>query len=86
MGLDRYRCVLERIFLFSKLPEYWRHFRFRKYRTAFVSDEKNVKTKMVESFADRFRPFSSLISMRVSVKKKRKVIFQIRRRTLRVTA
>ena len=86
MGFDRYRCVLDRIFPFLKLPEYRRRFRFRKYRTAFVSDEKNVKTKMVESFADRFRPFSSLISMRVSVKKKRKVIFQIRRRTLRVTA
>ena len=60
MGFDRYRCVLDRIFLFSKLREYRRCFRFRKYRTAFVFDEKNVKVKMVESFADRFRPFSSL--------------------------
>jgi len=40
MGFDRYRCVLDRIFPFSKLPEYRRRFRFRKYRTAFVSDEK----------------------------------------------
>ena len=61
MGFDRYRCVLDRIFPFSKLPEYRRRFRFRKYRTAFVSDEKNVKVKMVESFTDRFRPFSSLV-------------------------
>ena len=60
MGFGRYRCVLDRIFLFSKLPEYRRRFRFRKYRTVFVSDKKNVKVKVVESFADRFRPFSSL--------------------------
>ena len=60
MGFDRYRCVLDCIFLFSKLPEYRHRFRFRKYRTTFVFDEKNVKVKMVESFADRFRPFSSL--------------------------
>ena len=59
MGFDRYRCVLDRIFPFLKLPEYRRRFRFRKYRTAFVSDEKNVKAK-VESITDRFRPFSSL--------------------------
>ena len=61
MGFDRYRCVLDRIFPFSKLPEYQRRFRYRKYRTAFVSDKKNVKIKMVESFADRFRLFSSLV-------------------------
>ena len=60
MGFDRYRCVLDRIFLFSKLPEYRHRFRFRKYCTAFVSDKKNVKVKMVECFADRFRPLSSL--------------------------
>ena len=57
MGFDRYRCVLDRIFLFSKLPEYRRFFRFRKYRTTFISDEKNVKVKMMESFADRFHPY-----------------------------
>ena len=57
MGFDRYRCVLDRIFSFSKLPEYRRRFRFRKYRTVFVSDKKNVKVKVVESFADRFRRF-----------------------------
>ena len=57
MGFDRYRCVLDRIFPFLKLPEYRRRFRFRKYRTAFVSDEKNVKAKMVESFTDVFDRF-----------------------------
>jgi len=48
------------------------YFRFRNYRNTdvvfvsentvplFVSDEKNMKVKVVESFADRFRPFSSL--------------------------
>ena len=55
MGFDRYRCVLDRIFPFSKSPEYRHRFRFRKYRTAFVSD-KNVKVKVVEFFADRFHP------------------------------
>jgi len=40
MGFDRYRCVLDRIFPFSKLSENRRRFRFRKYRTAFVFDEK----------------------------------------------
>ena len=49
MGFNRYRCVLDRIFLFSKLPEYRHRFHFRKYRTIFVSDEKNVKTKVMES-------------------------------------
>ena len=60
MGFDRCRCVLDRIFPFSKLPEYRHRFRFRKYRTAFVFDEKNVKVKMVKSFADvsdRFHPY-----------------------------
>ena len=61
MGFNRYRCILDRIFSFSKLPEYRRRFHFRKYRTAFVFDEKNVKVKVVESFTDRFRPFSSLL-------------------------
>ena len=61
MVFDCYRCALDRIFLFSKLPEYRCCFRFRKYRTAFVFDEKNVKVKVVESFTDRFRPFSSLV-------------------------
>ena len=61
MGFDRYRCVLDRIFSFSKLPEYRRRFCFRKYRTAFVSNKKNVKVKVVESFTDRFRLFSSLL-------------------------
>jgi hypothetical protein len=60
MSFDRYRCILDRIFSFSKLPKYRCRFRFRKYRTAFVSDKKNVKVKMMESFTDRFRPFSSL--------------------------
>ena len=62
MGFDRYRCVLDNIFPLSKLPEYRRRFRFRKYRTVFVFDEKNVKVEMemVESFADRFLSFSSL--------------------------
>ena len=45
MGFDHYRCVLDRIFSFSKLPEYWRRFHFRKYRTVFVSDEKMWKRK-----------------------------------------
>jgi len=40
MDFDRYRCVLDRIFSFTKLPEYWHRFRFRKYHIAFVSDEK----------------------------------------------
>jgi len=60
MGFDRYRCVLDRIFLFSKLPEYRCRFRFRKYRTAFVSDKKNVKVKMVEFFTDRFHRYSQV--------------------------
>ena len=62
MGFDRYRCVLDRIFLFSKLSEYRHRFRFRKYHTAFVSDEKNEKAKVVEPISDHFRPFSSLPS------------------------
>ena len=45
MGFDRYQCVLDRIFPFSKLPEYRRRFRFRKYRTAFVSDEKKYESE-----------------------------------------
>ena len=60
MGFDRYRYVFDRIFPFSKLPEYRHFFRFRKYRTTFISDEKNIKVKMMEFFADRFRSFSSL--------------------------
>ena len=60
MGFNRYRCVPDRIFPFSKLPEYQRRFRFRKYCTTFVFDKKNVKIKVVEFFADRFRPFSFL--------------------------
>ena len=62
MDFDHYQCVLDRIFPFSKLLKYRRRFRFRKYRTAFVSDEKNVKAKVVESISDHFRPFSSLPS------------------------
>ena len=45
MSFDRYRCVLDRIFPFSKLLEYQRRFRFRKYRTAFGSDEKKYESK-----------------------------------------
>jgi len=40
MDFDRYRCVLDRIFPFSKLPEYRHRFRFQKYCIAFVSDKK----------------------------------------------
>ena len=40
MDFDRYRCVLNRIFPFSKLPEYRHRFHFQKYRIAFVSDKK----------------------------------------------
>ena len=58
MSFDRYRCILDRIFSFSKLPEYWRRFRFRKYHTVFVSDKKNVK--VVDCFADRFHPYACL--------------------------
>jgi len=60
MDFDRYRCVLDRIFSFPKLPEYRHRFRFRKYHIAFFSVEKNMKVKVVKTFADRFRPFSSL--------------------------
>jgi hypothetical protein len=60
MGFDRYRCVLDRLFLFPKLSEYRHHFCFRKYRIAFIFYEKNVKVKVVEPFANRFRRFSSL--------------------------
>ena len=67
MNFDRYRCVLDRIFPFSKLPKYQCRFRFRKYHTAFISDEKNMKVKMVESFADRFRPFSSIKKHKASI-------------------
>jgi hypothetical protein len=42
-------------------------FCYRKYRIAFVSDEKNMKVKVVEPFADRFRPFSSLSVPRAAV-------------------
>ena len=55
MGFDRYRCVLDRIFLFSKLPEYRHRFHFRKYRTVFVSDEKKCKN---ESDGVQGRPWS----------------------------
>jgi len=60
MGFDRYRCVLDRIFPFSKLPEYRRRFRFRKYRTAFVSDKKMWKWKwwsLSPIVSDRFHPY-----------------------------
>ena len=57
MGFDCYQCVLDCIFSFPKLPEYRRRFRFRKYRIVFVSDEKNMKVKVVEPFADRFHPY-----------------------------
>ena len=70
MGFDRYRCVLDRIFLFSKLPEYWRRFHFRKYRTVFVSDKQNIKVKVVESFADRFHPCGLMHGIRVRVPSK----------------
>ena len=54
MGFDRHRWLLDRIFSFPKLPEYRRRFHFQKYRIAFVSDEKNMKVKMVGPFTDRF--------------------------------
>ena len=57
MGSDRYQCAIDRLLSFSKLPEYRRRFRFRKYRIVFAFDEKNVKAKVVEPFADRFRRF-----------------------------
>ena len=72
MGFDRYRCVLDNIFPFSKLPEYRRRFRFQKYRTVFVFDEKNVKVKMLESFADRFHPRGIQLSSLLPVKNKTK--------------
>ena len=65
MGFDRYRCVLDHIVPLSKVPEYRCRLRFRKDRTAFVSDEENVKVKIVESFADGFQPFSSLVRLAV---------------------
>ena len=45
MGFDRYRCILDCIFPFSKLLEYRRRFHFQKYRTAFVSDKKKCESK-----------------------------------------
>ena len=45
MSFDHYWCVFDRIFPFSKLLEYQRRFRFRKYRTAFGSDEKKYESK-----------------------------------------
>ena len=51
MGFDRYRCVLDRIFSFSKLPDVPLSFPIKK-----------MKVKIVESFADRFRLFSSLVA------------------------
>ena len=58
MGFDRYRCVLDCIFPFSKLPEYRRRFCFQKYHTVFVFDEKMWKWKWWV-FRRCFRPFSS---------------------------
>jgi len=62
MSFDHYRCILDRIFSFSKLPEYRRRFHFRKYHTVFVSDKKNMKIKVVECFADllSFHPYACL--------------------------
>ena len=51
MGFDRYRCVLDRIFLFSKLPDVPLSFPIKK-----------MKVKIVESFTYRFRLFSSLMA------------------------
>jgi hypothetical protein len=47
-------------FSFPMFPNYRCRFRFRSYRFRSRFREKNMKTKMVFVFNDRFRPFSPL--------------------------
>ena len=60
---DRFRCVLDRIFCFLN---------YRIISVIFIFDnivlfsfpiKKNVKVKVVEPFADYFRPFSSQLTI-----------------------
>jgi hypothetical protein len=57
---DRNRCNFRTELLFSMFPNYRCRFHFRSYRFRSRFREKNMKTKMVLVFTDRFRPFSSL--------------------------
>ena len=54
MGFDHFRCVLDCIFSFPKLPEYRYRFRYRKYRIAFVSDEKKYESESGGAFRRSF--------------------------------